>query len=539
MKSDCFNDLKELILQLKLGEVQVAGKFIVAFDSGTNSGKNKSLQLYHLITEKPAICREEAKQKISKNITEQSFNKLILRVKHKVLESLILDINIHKKGAYSDWFTFRMDLRKKFMEAFILLGRGVEKESFTLLDKIVTKAKEYELYDELYEVLHWLRNEKGLRYGKKEYDAYTPEIEFYSRCRNACYKARDLYFKHFIENVDQQGQKCRNVTQLQAVIEDLEKEYRDTKSVNVAYYMYFLTMEYYMAQCKYKESIRVGYQLVELIEKHPAIYMKLRHGVVYSDLADNEQFVFNFKASLDHAAIARVHINPKSYSFEVVREIEFRAHFYQNNINEAEQIIDDLLGREKYKSSTFLRSKQMYFKSCVLFLKKAYKASYRLLQDAREIEKDKEGWNLGIRLLNIMNLVELKWYDAADKQIEALRKYIDRIELNRPVRKRDKVILKILIQLEKNSFNFMETYLKLTTCFDQLNGSDEELRWEVKSPEMILFQQWFKSHVTSVEYRFEVPASLLSVEQYSEVEYLSENAQYSSGEEELGLSINT
>lgn len=452
---------------------------------------------------------EKARKIVSKEVDATSFNKLVLRLSNKLLESLLLDINVNHTDAYSDWYRNRLDLRKKIMQAFTIKGRGLDREAFALYDKIIKRAKEYELYDELLEVLYLKQQDLGLRLGKKEFEKYLKEIKYYQRCKAAVYRAKNWRYRHFIEEVDNKGFKNEKLGLLTEAISDLQEEYRITKSANVGYYLYFLMMEYYMAYGYYKKSCETGLRLIELIESSPAIYMKRRLGHAYSDLADNELFIYDFDASLKHAKIAQNHYDPNEYDFEVAKEIEFKVHFYKGDIKRASDTINELLRNIQRENTPFQHDKRVYLKACVLFVQQKFKDSYKLLQKCIEIEQDQEGWNIGIRVLSILNLVEMVDLDFADARIEAMRKHIERIKELKPVRKRDIIILKILRQLEKESFDFKTVYKKCKKNFDKLESNREDYWWKVKSPEMIVFHKWFEAKVKNEPYQFSIPKKVI------------------------------
>jgi hypothetical protein len=111
--------------------------------------------------------------------------------------------------------------------------------------------------------------------------------------------------------------------------------------------------------------------------------------------------------------------------------------------------------------------------------------------------------------LMTMNLVELELFDIADNQIEAFRKHIERWKSRDDVqvRKRDELILRVLVHLEKSSFDFSEVLVKQEDAIADLSKNEKGLRWEVKTPELIVFQDWLAAKAAGEVYKFELPAS--------------------------------
>ena len=153
-----------------------------------------------------------------------------------------------------------------------------------------------------------------------------------------------------------------------------------------------------------------------------------------------------------------------------------------------------------------LSSKRSFLFASVLVLKKQHSDAHKVLQDTKEIEKDKEGWNLGIRILSIINQLESHKLDIVDLNIESLRKHIERTIKMKAIRKRDVIILKLLAKLSRQGFNFKAVWKKNLKYFDLLASNDPEYRWEMKSPEMIIFHRWFESKVKGKDYDYVLKA---------------------------------
>ncbi len=500
MRSDCLQDVYSIIRQFSKHEINAAKGFLMAFDQSGNKEKNKVYQLFIHLLNTPEATYQETRRHFGISVDKKSFDQLCRRLKEKLIESLILDINIKRKDAYSDWHACRMDIRKKFMQAFILISRGVEKESFGLFHKIVERAKMFELYSELHEVLHWMRNELGLREGEETYDKYTADLEFYRYCNEAVFRARDIYYRYFIKEEGKHQAREEQLATIKAAISELTEMYQKTTSANVGYYLYLLKMEYSNAQQQYDESCKIGLRLIDLIEKNPAIYMDTRLGVVYSELAENYQYLGDYQQSLQYAQKALEFVPPQSFSFEVVKEIEFRAHFYAGNYQQAQQILVDTERAIGKKGAAIQRWKREYFKATLLFTQNKFKASLQMFNTFKKWTKDTENWNVWVRIMTIMNLVELEKYDLADRNIEALRKYIQRTHRTTPVKERYLIISRLLLQLEKRSFNFEEVMGSHGHYIDHLEAKEDKLCWEIKTPEFILFHQWFVAKLQQIPY---------------------------------------
>jgi hypothetical protein len=506
MNSESFEELKRIVAKLNKGEAKIAGNYISAFDLTKNKEENKLLKLIKLIREKPTITKTKAHDSICKIASTASFDKQVLRLKKKVLSSLLVDYNITRNGIYDDRSRNWIEVRKKFMHARIIFWRGLDKEAFKLYDEIIEKSKKYEIYDILIDVLRQKQFDTGLRLGKKEFDKYDPDINHYEKCKDGVNKSLRWYYLHFIENIDRKGLRNSEIERLKTTNKELFTLYKETNSTTIGFYLYCLKIEIHLATEKYTAACKAGLELIEHIKKNPAICSKPRLGNAHSDLADNYLFLYDFKKVMFHAKTAQSYFKQSTYNYDANREIEFLAAFYNNESTKAYNIIHSLRTKTDSELIPFQHSKRCYMEACALFLQKKYTEAYLLLNETIVVEKeDKEGWNIGIRILSIIINIELLKLSLAESKIEALRKFISRATCEKPFRKREVIILKILRRLEDNSFNFKATYSQQHSELKCLASKEKPYRWEIKTPEMIVFHKWFHSKTEGLPYQFSIP----------------------------------
>jgi hypothetical protein len=173
---------------------------------------------------------------------------------------------------------------------------------------------------------------------------------------------------------------------------------------------------------------------------------------------------------------------------------------YSHKFEEAEKLIEELYHASRTSKIPFLFSKRAYLLACMETLKQDFAKSKELLAEVKDIEKDKEGWNIGKRILTIINRIELMEFESVDLQVLNLQKHIKRTLKTRHVRKRDILILRILIKLINEQFNFEKVYKSRRRYFDLLESNDESYRWKIKSPELIIFHEWFKNKMIALPY---------------------------------------
>jgi hypothetical protein len=138
-----------------------------------------------------------------------------------------------------------------------------------------------------------------------------------------------------------------------------------------------------------------------------------------------------------------------------------------------------------------------------------------MLLQKNEIEKDKEGWNVWIRIMRLLCSIEMLKLNMIDYDMESFRKYLERTAKQYEVRERDKLVLKVLLELDKNNYNFSITAIVVANELDKLKSTNKKYAWNPDSPELILFHDWFEAKLLKREYEpnFEVYREAMKVEE--------------------------
>lgn len=243
--------------------------------------------------------------------------------------------------------------------------------------------------------------------------------------------------------------------------------------------------------------------LVDLLRKNISIGTANRLGGAYGNLANNELLLQKFEAGIKYILLSKDFFSKSQVNTNVTKEIEFILLLCQDKLKDAERVITELYKSSATQKSSFLFYKRTYLYACLLSLKGDFKKSDSLLDEVKEIEKDKEGWNIGIRLLYIMNLVDRKNYEAVEPHLISLKKYLARLKKDKLLSKRYSVILRILQRLMNDDFVFRKTYKRSKKYFDLLQSDQDRYEWSIRGPELIAFHEWFLSRMEFRKFSYE------------------------------------
>jgi len=507
MKRDHFEDLKEVVACLKPNEVRTARKFITAFEGNATKGRNKSLLLFELILKKPNLVKKTAIEQFKAQTSKRAFELLTERLITKIFESLSLRANLQRTDLYSENYRVKKLLVKQLDEAKIAYGKGLLKKAISMFDNVIKTGKQYENYNVVIEALSEKQQIEALTIGPDQLNIIAQEISFFEESAIASRQAKGWYYGYYGQ-IEKSGSNNSKPI-LNEAISNLGEKFKATQSKTVGYYYKMLLMEYYLNAEEYSKCLKVGESLLNLVKNNFRPFSKAKIGALLSDLGYNNLFTFDFEQAVIDALSAQSFFGIYGFNFNVAWETQFMALFYQNKVDESTSIIKNLIGATDQVTTPFHYAKRIYFKACAHFAAGEFKESLQNLQVTKEIENDKEGWNIGKRLLTILIYLEQSDWDQAETAITNLRMHIQRLKPEETVRKRDAVILKVLQKLILTSFDYQQVLDKHPDLFELLDRTDRDYRWQVKSPEMVVFHHWFQDKAQGIPYQFRVPEPLM------------------------------
>jgi tetratricopeptide (TPR) repeat protein len=196
----------------------------------------------------------------------------------------------------------------------------------------------------------------------------------------------------------------------------------------------------------------------------------------------------NWEEAIDALEKARAYHSEDSWAYLNTSIWMLYAHIYRKDIPKADEIISKIepeLEARVFQRSPIINGIFGYLKSCLLFVKQEFQAAWVTLQEVQELSFDKEGWITGIKLFEIMIMIEKGEPDIAGQKLENLRKHLARHNTE----PRMKTIYKLLNAQERQSF-----------CFEEVKGEAEwiqelveEHKWDPAGYEVIRFDEWYQS----------------------------------------------
>lgn len=490
-------ELSSIISSLNEDEVKTLQRYLHCFDNIHENHEPKGERLLNLL-----IHDNQSELKLfEKKFTKPAFSMLVMRLYDKVLDTLVFDVNIKRPDSYSDIGLAKLVVRKRILYTQALVKKNQILESISLYQKNIATAKEFELYDELLVAMYELQNLYAAMSRLQEFDALNKEIEHYEEVRQKVKKAY-LMFNGYGLKQTINPEDTSVITELENILPQLKTYYLLSKSSQAAWFYYRLNIDYCQAKQNYLEGYNSCQSLLKLQQENPAIKSDIYMAITYKMLSQFNLYLYHFEEALVSILKAQNFDRKTKHNLNLSYETEFFANFYKGAHQDARYIMNELAEKTNREENEFSYSKYSYYSACCSFIEQSYSEANKKLAETKEIEKDKEGWNIAVRILGIMNQIENEDFDLADSRIESMRKHIERTMKEKDIRPRFVIILRILRDLMNSSFDFKQIWATRQNYFESLaNDNDETYRWKILSPELIRFDFWFEAKAKGVPYQ--------------------------------------
>lgn len=485
-----------LIQELTSSEWDGLVKQLTCFNVSTNK-ESKQLQLANYLR----YCSAEPNEtaicvKLYGVRSCQTFHSLKNTLREKIFDFLLNDINLDKLSDLekSDLAIIRIKKKSALFQQ-LLYSKSRNQIYYSLLDEIIALATEFEHH---YSLIEHLRLKKVLvewKKNTKEFNKLQSLIKYHTRCYDSLNLAEHYYYEfglksEYFSNKDKEaliqfGQS--KVTELKALESEL-------KLGTLRYYRLFIELGINLTCENYSIARTIALKLLDLVRKSKALYRRQRIGVILDHLSRCEFHLVKYSAAAEWAREAQKHFNSGSENLSIALEQEYYALMAGKSFNHAFEASEKMVQiSAPIELGAFRFSKFQFLKANALFRLGRFDNCFTILSQELKISEDKAGWEVGIRILKTMTLIELLKYDEASHSIHNLKHFIIYTEKQgMKIRPRDKKILNLLQNLMRNSYNFSTLNGNTPAYLEALNSAKSDSAWEPFTHEVFPFQEWFE-----------------------------------------------
>jgi hypothetical protein len=485
-----YSSLIALINKLNQEEKKSLVKYLKYYSN--RSDFSKSEKLLKIISKNHNFNIIDIQFQLYGKVNEIAFKKLVERLKDKTLEVLIFNSNISKKY-YTDRVRVIFELKKKLIQCDILSLKGLRDDGDFLCKKIISKAEQYELFDILMSALIIRQRFINIRKNSKVVKQIQERIQETENKQKAVLNTQ-LIYNSLINKINNSTDFNSYYNELKLSIKKIEVDNNLFISDLISYYLNYLKTELYQIEGNYVDA-NICLELIDNLVKKKSIYSDNRMGTTLLNMSNNNLFLKKFDVAVYYAKKAVEYFPNNIFNKSLVNEYLFYSFFYQNKFEESKSVINQIVNLPSANNILFTLDKWNYLSAALDFKLRDFQISLNKLQSIIEFDKDKEGWNINKRILIIMCRIELGEFESVDLQVQNLEKFIKRSIKKRDIRLRYIYILRLFIKLINSDYNFNYLYTKRIKYFEILDNGNSNLKWNIKSPEIIKIDDWFKSKV--------------------------------------------
>ena len=80
------------------------------------------------------------------------------------------------------------------------------------------------------------------------------------------------------------------------------------------------------------------------------------------------------------------------------------------------------------------------------------------------------------------------------------KQFVERLKKSEVLNARQALISKILVELSRKSYDFKKVWKSRRKELDLLDSVDPDYRWQIMSPELVVFHEWFQAQLNHEKY---------------------------------------
>jgi tetratricopeptide (TPR) repeat protein len=410
----------------------------------------------------------------------------------KVLDSLLIDINTNRDIYEDSTHPVQVRLRKKMILYDLLKFTPLKQTvGMELINEIIATSKQYEFHSILLDAMYIYKGNHGLRKGAEFFKKVTNEIAHYEKCKQYAQRAIDLYTE-FGQYSTFEAKADRNKIEVFLVkaIDELKQFYLETNVKSVGYFLKTFEMIHLQFNKRIQDAKEVAISMIDLLKQNKSIGRKGRFGIAYGTIAEIEIVLGNYDSAIRYLYLSREYFSGSQLNLAVNKKIETDALFLKGDYKKANEIATSLIVDDSLVTGDFRRDIMLYYKGCCHFMLEEYREAARLFNLKFQLNRDKLGWEVNIRFMRIMTMVEVGNLDEAHAMVEATSQHILRYQKIKDLNERDRLLLKLFRELSKEGFAFDRAGEKTYHYILQLQEKEKSYSWEPLSPELIPIHNW-------------------------------------------------
>lgn len=482
-----------LVTCLNNQQVKVARSYLNAFASRGNE-HTLLCRLFNAILKNPYQTSKYYSELVYGKVNEGAIVRLSSRLHYKLLDTLLIDINVSRMFESADHNMAMVVIVRKMLLQFYILRVTAQgrKVGTPLLIKALRISEKYEFYSVRLEILNLLKGQSTAIGGRSTYKNWDSAIKEATDTYAAYLRAFDWYNKYQELHGYQGNLTPEQLIQfLKKAVEGLTSDYLQYQSPTVKYFLGYMETALYEQQGNFETAILKCKENLELLNRYESVKTQARISNQYSNIAIMEFQMGRLSEALKYNTLS-IDVSLKNspdMQYKLIQRAEILYHL--GSFNSAMEIIDDLFN-SVVGLSELLKAKAEVLKACLHFAAGQFKEAAILVGQKFVLSSDKAGRELFVRIFRVMIFTELHKKEEAETAFENLLRYLQRNKNKYEVPGRTKLIVKIFGELIKTGLDFSNINEPTMKKILHLN-SDPEYMWRYGTAELIPIDLWLES----------------------------------------------
>ena len=450
------------------------------------SGGDKQLALLDLVESKPAIKQHKASEILYGDPRSKGFIMMKGRLYDRLVDFLCMVGKSLSDGRHQET-PYTRDMiacRRHMLTAALLADRNLGKIMMDHLKKALELARSCQNPELEVDIL--LRMRGNYQLAGVDFDHLSQQVQGALDRTSRVAHATGVHHAFFNRHTLQESATGEMVDYLDQHVPDLELRLQQEYSARADYYLQILQVNRHKLKNDFPAARAAALKAIDLLETFPGIRSRARSSDPHFQLGIISLKEHQYKDAVDALTEARSYLKPHSQSFFAASTLLAMALVHAGFLEEAEQECEALDALRQYPG--FPKGHSMlglhtYLKACVAFLNGSHKAALDLVRSIDDLTADKAGWGTGLRIFELMILVEMEEPELAESRLEPLRKHLER----HPGTVREKLIYKLF---RGQGYNFFS--------FDDFQGEEDLLEafaegdsWDPAGKEVIRVDSWY------------------------------------------------
>lgn len=474
--------LVHLVECLKPGEVQFIKDFYTAKYNRTN---NKRLRLFEIILKYQPLDNQKACQLLYKKNCSSAFSHLKKKIHEDILNFLLLNSSCSSDS--NDAQSEEITCRKILLQGKILVSRGIYNQGIDLLEKAGRIAEQFEFPDLKIAALDLLRDYRDCIKGSDSFNYYNDQMEKALNTFEKILKAREMkYTVHF----EQTNNPVNDISPFKNVSENVVMN-KPNESKRAYFWHQMNLINRYISSRNFHVAKNIAQQLLAVLSSTPALDCAYYHAEIYQIQARISIYLGQYEEAIYPARKSFQLFGEGTYERLNAISVLFFAYYRNQCFQNAEEIVEFSQGKNFYQ----LKSSQPWglMKAALKFSHGQYHEVGRILNNANEIKDCDKSWTLGQRLLELLNILELKDYEWFEFKIESFRKKLAYSKCF--ICPRLTTIYDIFKTLRNTNYDFDKTVGIHQKNLNLINASDSSCYWDPMGYEMVHVGKWVEKKV--------------------------------------------